>query len=316
VEPAKGWGSVFSVYAGTGDVPPMAGGYAIEAGTLVFRPRYPLAAGVHYRAVFRPSMGPTIEQRFEGPTRDMTPTAHVERIYPSGAILPSNQLRIYIYFSAPMSQGEAARHLHLVDAAGKEVSAVFLPGEELWDPGFRRLTMTLDPGRIKRGLTSNEAMGPPLTEGRAYTLMVDRAWQDARGVPLTAAYRKQFRGGPAERAKPDPKKWSIAPPRAHTNEALVVTFPAPLNYVLASRMLSVADARGKIDGSVSVENGETQWRFVPREPWQPGPYKLVVDTALEDRAGNSIEHPFDIDVFERVDPRIETRTLSLDFSVR
>ena len=52
--------------------------------------------------------------------------------------------------------------------------AVFLPGEELWDQGFRRLTMTFDPGRIKRGLTSNEAIGPPLAEGKHYTLVIDR----------------------------------------------------------------------------------------------------------------------------------------------
>ena len=30
--------------------------------------------------------------------------------------------------------------------------------------------MTFDPGRIKRGLTSNEKMGPPIAEGRRYTL--------------------------------------------------------------------------------------------------------------------------------------------------
>ena len=255
-------------------------------------------------------------QQFEGIARDLKPAAHVDRIYPSGPELPSNQLRIYIYFSAPMSQGEAARHLHLVDAAGKELPAVFLPGEELWDPGFRRLTMTLDPGRIKRGLTSNEAMGPPLTEGRAYTLLVDREWQDARGVAMTQSYRKQFRGGPAERTRPDPKQWKIAAPKAHSADALVITFPKALNYVLASRMLSVADAAGNVAGTAKVENGETEWRFTPQRPWQPGAYKLVVDTALEDRAGNSIEHAFDIDVFERVDRRIETRTASLDFAIQ
>ena len=60
---------------------------------------------------------------------------------------------------------------------------MFLPGEELWDPNFQRLTMTFDPGRIKRGLTSNETMGPPIAEGKRYTLVIDRDWPDARGVP-------------------------------------------------------------------------------------------------------------------------------------
>ena len=42
-EPAEGWPSVFAVYAGAGDVPPMLGAYTVEHGELVFHPRYPLA---------------------------------------------------------------------------------------------------------------------------------------------------------------------------------------------------------------------------------------------------------------------------------
>jgi hypothetical protein len=310
--PPGGWGAVFAVYAGSGDVPAMAGRYAVENGVLVFRPQYPAAAGVHYRAVFRPAKGAPVEQRFDGPARDAKPMAHVERIYPSGDVLPSNQLRIYIYFSAPMSQGEAAKHLHLLDAAGKDVRDVFLPGEELWDPGFRRLTITLDPGRIKRGLTSNMAIGPPLTEGRAYALVIDKEWQDARGVAMVESYRKAFRGGPSERKKPDPKQWKIAAPAAGSSAPLVVAFAAPMNYVLATRMITVQG----VPGTASVEKGETEWRFTPQRPWQAGSYKLLVDTALEDRAGNSVEQAFDIDVFDKVTQQIDVRWIPLDFVIR
>jgi hypothetical protein len=129
----------------------------------------------------------------------------VGRVYPSADVLPSNLLRFYIYFSAPMSQGEAGRRMRLLDEAGKPLVGVFLPSEELWDPQFQRLTMTLDPGRIKRGLTSNQAMGPPIAEGKRYTLVIDPDWPDARNVPMIEGFRKSFRGGPAERSKPDPK---------------------------------------------------------------------------------------------------------------
>lgn len=182
--PAKGWSSVFAVYAGVGDVPPLLGTYTVENGVLVLHPAYPIATGVHYRAVFQPPGGGTpIEATFDGPPRETTPSARVEHVYPSADVLPSNQLRLYIYFSAPMSRGEAAQHIHVLDENGKALQGthgVFLPGEELWDPGFRRLTMTFDPGRIKRGLTSNETIGPPIAEGKRYTLVIDREWQDAR----------------------------------------------------------------------------------------------------------------------------------------
>src|SRR5215469_12604643 len=134
-----------------------------------------------------------------------------------------------------MSQGEAGRRMRLLDEKGKEVPEVFLPGEELWDPQYRRLTMTFDPGRIKRGLTSNVAMGPPIVEGRRYTLAIDREWPDARDVGMVEGFRKSFRGGPVERAKPDPAQWRVTPPRAGSSAALEVSFLKPMNYVLLER---------------------------------------------------------------------------------
>ena len=101
-----------------------------------------------------------------------------------------------------MSRGEAAARIHLLDAKGVNLPGVFLPGEELWDPAGTRLTMTLDPGRIKRGLTANMAMGSPIEAGKRYTLVIDREWRDARGVEMTQGFRKSFRGGLAERTPP------------------------------------------------------------------------------------------------------------------
>ncbi len=315
-EPAQGWRSIFAVYAGTADVPPLLGSYAVEAGSLVFRPSFPLAEGVRYRAVMRPPGGAPLEKIFDGPPREITPSARVDRVYPSAGVLPSNQLRLYIYFSAAMSRGEAGQRIHLLDANGKVLPGVFLPGEELWDPNFRRLTMTFDPGRIKRGLTSNEAMGPPIVEGKRYTLLIDRDWPDAHGVRMAQGFRKAFRGGPPARNPPNPRQWRVAAPKAGTSEALVVNVPAPMNYPLLQRMLQVSGTHGSVAGTVSIVKDETEWRLTPRQPWQAGDYQLVVDTALEDLAGNHIGQAFDIDVFQRVTEHIAANTISLPFAVR
>jgi hypothetical protein len=318
--PAKGWGSVFNVYAGTGDVPPLAGTYAVESNALVFHPAYPIAPGVHYRVVFQsPSGGAAVEKTFDGPAQNKTPSARVAHVYPSADVLPSNQLRLYIYFSTPMSRGESARYLHILDENGKVLEgahAVFLPGEELWDPNFQRLTMTFDPGRIKRGLTSNEKIGPPIAEGKPYTLVIDRDWPDARGAPLVKGYRKSFRGGPPERNPPDPKQWRFTSPKAGTLSALVVDFPTPMNYPLLQRMIQILGAEGTLTGTVSVAHEETEWRFTPHGAWKTGNYNLIVDTAIEDLAGNHVGQPFDIDTFEHVTEHIATSTVSLPFTVR
>jgi hypothetical protein len=315
--PARGWPSLFAVYAGAGDLPPVVGTYTTETNAVVFHPGFPIAPGVSYRAVFRPPTGGApIEKTFDGPSRDLTPTARIERAYPSTDVLPSNQLRIYIYFSQPMSRNEAGQRVHMLDATGKILPGVFLPGEELWSPDFRRLTMTLDPGRIKRGLTSNEAMGPPITEGKRYTLAIDRDWPDAHGVRMTEGFRKPFRGGPAQRNPPDPKQWKITAPKAGTTEALTVDFPSPMNYPLLQRMLQVSGPSGTIAGTVAIDKQESEWRFTPRAPWKAGENKLVVDTGLEDLAGNHIGAAFDIDVFTHVTEHITTKTISLPVTIR
>jgi hypothetical protein len=316
--PPTGWDSIFAVYAGTGNLPALLGSYAVESGTLVFRPAFPIAPGVRYRAIFHTTGITPVEKTFEGPPRDTRPMARVVQIYPSADVLPSNQLRLYIYFSAPMSRGLASQYMRILDEKGnilQGTEAVFLPSQELWDPGFQRLTMTFDPGRIKRGLTSNERIGPPIAEGKGYMLVIDREWPDARGVPMVEGFRKSFRGGPAQRNPPDPKQWRITAPVARTSNALVVNFPSPMNYPLLMRMIQVSGPKGNVSGSVTAARYETEWRFTPSAPWTAGDYRIVVNTGIEDLAGNHIGQAFDIDTFERVTEHITTETVALPFRV-
>ena len=314
--PSGGWPSVFVVSVDTTNVPPLLGSYSVDRGTLIFRSQYPLSPGVRYRAVFHPSGQRAIEQTFNGPPKNTTPTARVEQVYPSADVLPSNQLRLYIYFSAPMSRGEAARRIHLLDKDGRELTGAFLPGQELWDPNGQRFTLTFDPGRIKRGLESNQKMGPPIADGQRYTLVIDREWPDAHGVPLVESYRKTFRGGPAVRVPPDPSRWKVSPPRAGTREPAIVDFDRPMNYPLLQRMIQIAGARGRVAGANAVDRQESQWRFTPAAAWTSGAYRLIIDTGLEDLAGNKIGQPFDIDVFDRVTEHLTTKTVDLPFAIK
>ena len=75
-----------------------------------------------------------------------------------------------------------AAHVRLVDAEGATLVGALLPTEyELWDPERRRLTVLLDPARIKRGLVPHRAIGYPLREGTSVTLVVDAEFPDAVG---------------------------------------------------------------------------------------------------------------------------------------
>jgi hypothetical protein len=152
-------------------------------------------------------------------------------------------------------------------------------------------------------------------EGKRYKLVIDREWKDARGVALVEPFEKSFRGGPSDRIPPDPKKWRVTAPKAGTTEPLVVAFPKPMDYVLLQRMIGVFDPRGEISGRIEVVRNETEWRFSPREPWKRGRYRITADNTLEDIAGNHLDRPFDVDVFEKVTKKIETSTSSVTFVV-
>jgi len=308
--PRGGWSSIFAVYAAEGDAPPILGAYSLENNSLVFRPRFPLGAGVRARAVFHPLHGAALEVVFEIPKADLTASTTVRHVYPSTDVLPDNQLKFYVFFSAPMRRGEAWRHIHLLNQNGTAVDLPFLE-QELWDRDYQRLTVLFDPGRIKRGLLPLQESGQAIEEGKQYTLVIDRDWQDVRGAPLQAEFRKPFRAGPADRTPPDTAQWRLTAPHAGTTEPLVVDFPKPMDYALLLRLLDVAAA----PGTVTVDRQETEWRFIPNSPWKPGEYNLVVNTALEDLAGNRIGQAFDVDIFEQVSEHLSSKTISLPFRI-
>ena len=89
-----------------------------------------------------------------------------------------------------------------------------------------------------------------------------------------------------------------------------------MNYPLLQRMLQVSGPRGRVEGTIAVDPSESSGASRRRAAWTAGAYRLVVDTGLEDLAGNRIGQPFDIDVFDRVTEHITTTTVDVPFVVR
>lgn len=323
----ESWNKVFAVYVqrqSTVPLPPIYGDYSLATDGLVFQPGFPLKAGLTYRAEFLPVHLPRVfsgesrkQQLFSWPRSSAGPTATVTAVYPSGQVLPENLLKFYLHFSQPMSRGEAYQRIHLLDPSGKPVSFPFLElAEELWDPQGTRFTLLFDPGRIKRGLKPREEVGPALIEGGSYTLVIDKDWQDASGQPLKAAFQKKFRVAPPDDRQPDPQRWEMTAPAAATQQALLVLFDEPLDHAMLQRVLGVVDPAGKsVPGRVQVDKQERRWSFYPAPAWQVGTYQLLVKSELEDRSGNSIGRPFEVDLFRQVDKKIPNSTVRIPFNI-
>jgi len=275
----------------------------------MFRPRYPLASGVTYLAVFHPPGSVPVEATFHGPEPVAMPEARVTAMYPSATVLPGNQLKLYIVFSAPMQASDFWPSIHLIDQDGKPAYLPFV-GQELWNRDYTRLTLIFDPGRIKRGVKPNVDLGPVLVEGRRYTLIIDPEFKDATGRPM-APFRHEFAVGADERRAIDTALWKLSQPQAGTRDPLVIRFDRPLDYALLSDVFQIPG----VSGIATVGPGETEWRFQPTQPWAAGQLQIVIDMALEDLAGNRIGRPFDVDTMTNPAERITKQSTSLTFRI-
>jgi hypothetical protein len=293
------WQRMFSVSVkaqhGSNSAVPIVGRYTIDGDALRFTPLFPFDPGREYEVRF----GSTVAT-VALPARPTAPPTYVSQVFPTGEVLPENQLRIYIHFSAPMGRRGGVDRVRLLDDRGREVEMPFLPLEaEFWNADRTRYTLFFDPGRQKRGILPNREIGPSLVEGRTYTLIVDRDWIDGNGQALGDSYSKQFRVGPPALSALDPHEWKIEPPRAGTRDPIALRFRTPLDHALLLDAVGVRRDGHPIRGDVQIDPHETRWVMTPSEPWLAGTYELIVLSALEDTAGNRIGRPFEVGEFSR-----------------
>jgi hypothetical protein len=298
----------------SGGLPPTAGRLVPDGAGLCFVPRFAFLDGTAYAVTVD---GSTAAVLIRG-RPDRPATTEVTAIRPTAAEVPRNLLRLYVWFSAPMSEGYAARHIRLADDGGDTITGALLPGEhELWDASRRRLTLLLDPARIKRGLASHRDAGYPLRPGEPFRLVVDRGFPDGRGLPLRAGAEQRYQVGGEERRHVDPGDWLLTVPPARTSEPVQVTFGRPLDHGLLARCLRVTGPGGQpVDGTARIGPQERSWQLVPRQGWAPGPHQLVADPVLEDLAGNSVSRVFDRDLTSPEDQPRQVRPVTLAFRPR
>lgn len=266
---------------------PLLGTYESTVNTVTFIPRFPLLANQRYEAAVLPD-GPKTSHTTPGST-DSAP--RITSIHPTVDTLPANHLKFYLHFSEPMEQGEIIRHFKLLDANGRKVSEPFRD-TELWSNDGRRLTLWFHPGRQKTDVNLNIDLGPVLTEGGRYTLVIDGNWKSQAGQSLGITVKKPFRALAADRSQPDPMQWQLTAPRTGTREPLKLRFNEPLDWALLHTQLTVENVAGRL----AVSNSEREWHFTPNSPWKQGKYQLLVGWELEDLAGNNIKSLFEIDL--------------------
>ena len=194
-----------------------------------------------------------------------------------------------------MKKGQALKYISLTDAAGNIDSHAFMEfKQELWSPDGKRLTILFDPGRIKRGVSTNMELGPALLEGRQYHVTISGSWKDVYGQELLVETRKDFVVGNAYRQHVKVHEWMIDEPGANSYDALLLQFDRIMDHALLQSMIQVKDRKNKlIAGHWEILKQEQLIQFIPEKKWQKGEYHIVIDSRLEDVAGNSLQNLLD-----------------------
>jgi hypothetical protein len=283
------------------DLPDVFGRYQLLQDQITFTPHFPFEPGIQYRASFDPrplgraELSAVLTLEFSLPRETSAAPAHMTQVFPSGDSLPENLLRFYVCFSNSMQRGRAEEQIRLLGPDGEPaLDVLYRPPVELWDRTMRHLTILLDPGRLKRGVGPNRALGPPLKAGHDYTLVIGSRMLDRCGRPLSESIYKRFEVIEAVRERIAIELWRILPPTKNTREPLVLIFPKPLDWALLWHTIDVVSERGQsIAGGIAIGQGERRWSFTPSTPWTAGSYSVRITSGLEDVCGNTLLEAFD-----------------------
>lgn len=206
-------------------------------------------------------------------------------VTPSGPAVPENLLRIEVRLDRPLAAPLDMAHVALLDSSGMPVQGAFLD-LPLPDVDGRSWTLLLHPGRIKRGVGPNIALGPALRSGGSVTLRID----DPRiGAPLT----RRWQVAPALHQRIDPQQWSPQPVHRGSRQPLRVTVPAALDAAAQALIAVQGPGKQRFPGIATLAKGEHEWRFTPARPWRPGTYLLRIHPRLEDPQGNRLCSAFE-----------------------
>ncbi|MCB0842511.1 MAG: hypothetical protein KDE26_04500 [Bacteroidetes bacterium] len=312
--------NLLKVYVGTklpsptSEIPPVLGKVVLQNNSLIFTPTFPFRPGQNYVAVVN---GKHVLS-FMIHREDSAPRPRLLNIYPSVDTIPANQLKLYVSFNTPMSEGRAYDYVKVKDKNGKIIQTPFVPLQpELWDENHTRLTLWFDPGRIKRGLESNKTFGEVLSPGQIILLEIDSEWQDQIGQPLGKKTLKWYCISENDRVRPVPEEWNLILPHINSQEPLNVYFGESMDWALLNRCISVWNEDNlEMKGNYTIHDGERIWSWQPEQPWSPGNYYLRIDSFLEDLAGNNLNRAFDRDLSKEQANEGEKNFFYLHFNLK
>ncbi len=221
------------------------------------------------------------------------------RISPQAKILPANTLRFYVHFPRPGEAHFDRDNLRLLDEEERVVRDPFLVfSQELWSVDGCRLTVLMEPGRIKRGMGADPSHEAAFVVGRTYSLVITALGQTARHT---------FRVSDPVLGAVDETHWRLDPPTAGSLDPTVVHFDRVMDAALCADEIRVLAPSGEaVRTRLELAPDGATARLIPSRPWRAGEHRLFVSDRLEDVCGNRLGEALDHDLGTGGQPRTGT----------
>jgi hypothetical protein len=218
------------------------------------------------------------------------------RISPQAKVLPANTLRFYIHFPRPGEAHFDRHQLWLLNEEEQVVQDPFLVlSQELWSLDGRRLTVLMEPRRIKRGFGADPSHDPALVIGKAYSLVFT-----ALGQTVSHTFRVS---DPVLKAINE-TAWRLVSPTVGSLDPAVVHFDRVMDAALCEDEIGIlTPSREVVQTHVSLASDGTAAQLIPRHRWSTGEHRLVVSERLEDVCGNRLGEALDHDLSAGGRPR-------------
>ncbi|WP_343486190.1 hypothetical protein [Allomuricauda sp. d1] len=273
---------------------PILGELKSDKSSHLFTPVVPFSSYQEYQIAYK---GEAIA-KFKVEPVETNIAPEILTIYPSRDTLPVNLLKMYFIFSQPMQHvGSPSDFITVFDETeNKEVSPFLELEAELWNNDHQRLTLWLDPGRIKTDLIPNTEKGLPLKENHNYELVINKDWKSSQGTSLLQSHSKHFYVAARDVQKPNAENWMITVPQKNTVSPLKIDFQEPLDAILAQESIAIYKGDTIVEGVLSLTEKEKMMEFRPETAWANGEYNIFINPILEDLAGNNLNHLFDTDL--------------------
>lgn len=222
-----------------------------------------------------------------GPAAAAPQVVQIDPVSPS---LPENVLRMHIQFSDPMREGYISKYIRVIDVeTGAEVEQAFFDSfYELWTPDHRRLTLLVDPGRVKTGLEAHDTLGRAFVAGRDVRIEVSSDWPTLSGDTLAGTFAQSFTVTPEERSAMDPSTWDVS----FDHGVVRLSFDRVIDIHSLNAHVRVLDNTDTPIGSdwALDETGQVALSTIETSAV---PHRLVIRHRFEDVAGNTVTAAFD-----------------------